>query len=142
MVNSRSHYVLLDTDVWSAVFGHARSIAPELPGRWKSALTAKSALIATQTRAEIISGTRRLGERRAESILRSLETLDVVPVTEEIVQAYATLGHEAKQVGHPIHEKIHTGDRWIAATAIALGISLFSADRMFTGAPRLTLFSA
>lgn len=36
----------------------------------------------------------------------------------------------------------HDGDRWIAATAIRLGVPLASHDRLFNGAPGLRLITA
>jgi len=41
--------------------------------------------------------------------------------------------------GHALGQKEHTADRWIAATAIRLGIPLVSNDRIFAGAPGLQL---
>jgi predicted nucleic acid-binding protein len=55
------------------------------------------------------------------------------------LNAYVTLSVESRANGHPIHQAIHAADRWIAATAIALGAPLLTADKMFDGAPGLTL---
>jgi predicted nucleic acid-binding protein len=41
--------------------------------------------------------------------------------------------------GHPLGSKVHDGDRWIAATAIRLGLPLASHDAVFNGAPGLEL---
>ncbi len=37
---------------------------------------------------------------------------------------------------------LHDGDRWVAATAIRLGVPLVSHDRLFTEAPGLQLITA
>jgi predicted nucleic acid-binding protein len=44
-------------------------------------------------------------------------------------------------VGHALGQREHTADRWIAATAIRLGIPLVSNDRIFHGAPGVNLES-
>lgn len=41
--------------------------------------------------------------------------------------------------GHALQQKQHTGERRVAATAIAIGAPLFSADGIYRGAPSLTL---
>lgn len=38
--------------------------------------------------------------------------------------------------------RVHDGDRWIAATAIRLGLPLVSDDRIFHGAPCVQLVTA
>jgi len=47
-----------------------------------------------------------------------------------------------QQIGHALGGKVHDGDRWIAATAIHLGLPLVPEDRAFHGAPRLELLTA
>ncbi|EUA41507.1 hypothetical protein I553_3398 [Mycobacterium xenopi 4042] len=42
------------------------------------------------------------------------------------------------QVGHALGNKLHDGDRWIAAAAIRLGIPLVSHNGLFDGAPVLS----
>ena len=43
--------------------------------------------------------------------------------------------------GHALAQREHNADRWIAATAIRLGIPLVSNDQIFQGVPGLTLES-
>lgn len=54
---------------------------------------------------------------------------------------YAQLRADCEAAGHALGQKEHTADRWIAATAIRLGIPLVSNDRIFRGAPILKLES-
>lgn len=42
-------------------------------------------------------------------------------------------------MGHALHAKDHTGDRWIAATAIRWGLPLLSGDGIYRRAPGLNL---
>ena len=45
----------------------------------------------------------------------------------------------AKQNGHAIHQKIHTADRWVAATALAYGLELAATDGIYDGIAGLSL---
>jgi hypothetical protein len=47
-----------------------------------------------------------------------------------------------QQAGHALGDKLHDGDRWIAATAIRLGVPLASHDRLFNAAPGLQIMTA
>ena len=42
-----------------------------------------------------------------------------------------------RQAGHALGEKLHDGDRWIAATAIRIENPFVSHDGIFTEAPGL-----
>ena len=109
---------------------------------WRSYLSGRVPVIATQTRAEVLTGLSALGDRRRQAILKALDAARTAPVSDAVVGAYATLAAAAKAQAHPIHQPIHTADRWIAATAIALGSPLLTADKMFRGAPGLLLAGA
>ncbi|MDQ6838867.1 MAG: hypothetical protein M3137_11180 [Actinomycetota bacterium] len=47
-----------------------------------------------------------------------------------------------RPAGHALGDKIHDGDRWIAATAIHLDVPLVAHDRIFKGAPGLRMETA
>ncbi|MEK8069657.1 PIN domain-containing protein [Rhodococcoides navarretei] len=55
------------------------------------------------------------------------------------MDAYASLTAACRRVGHALHDKIHTGDRWIAACAISKEVPLLSLDGIYAGAPDLAL---
>jgi len=136
-IYSSSTPIVLDTDVWSCLFGNSRSHSWEQIDHWRESLRGNVAVIAIQTRAEVLVGLANLGDRRAEPIRTALDSLPTYPITETVIQAYVRLTQRSKQVGHPLHQKIHTGDRWIAATALALGSPLLTGDQMYRGAPGL-----
>jgi hypothetical protein len=47
--------------------------------------------------------------------------------------------HEYTITGHPLGQKHHEADRWIAATARWLGVPLIAHDAVFGGAPGVTV---
>jgi predicted nucleic acid-binding protein len=54
----------------------------------------------------------------------------------------AVAGFERILAVPPLGQREHNADRWIAATAIRLGVPLVSNDAIFHGMPGLTLESA
>lgn len=135
--------VLIDTDVFSALY-----VAPEqaekrgLPvAEWRDLLAGKHVFISFQTRAEVLAGLRvsNWGERRLTAARMKLDTAHTVGVDEQVIDAFAGLTAECRRTGHGLHHKIHTGDRWVAATAMAKGLPLLAGDRIYRAAPGLTL---
>jgi hypothetical protein len=58
---------------------------------------------------------------------------------DEMITECANLRLQCQQVGHALGDKLHDGDRWIASTALRLGLPLVSHDGLFDGAPALEL---
>lgn len=139
-----SRAVLLDTDVFSAVFVTPREKA-ERQGHpvetWSELLVGRRALISFQTRAEIIGGVlvARWGERRLATVRELLDATPTVDVDHEVVEAFALLTAACSAAGHGLAAKVHTGDRWVAACAIAKGLPLLAGDGIYANAPGLTL---
>jgi predicted nucleic acid-binding protein len=101
-------------------------------------------ILALQTIAELRAGAREAGwgEFRLRKPRRSLATFDVVLPVDTTADSYAELRTSCRQTGHPLHQKNHCGDLWIAATAVRLGIPVVSHDAVFKGVPGLMLISA
>lgn len=59
----------------------------------------------------------------------------------DVVAAYAELFAECRLSGHALHAKQHTGDRWIAACAIAKSTDLLAGDGIYHGAPGVALLA-
>jgi predicted nucleic acid-binding protein len=137
-----AQYVLLDTDVWSMVYARAPRKRDERAAAWTTQLQGRTVVIATQSRAEVLSGlaTSDIGERRRSAIVAQLDATPTVPVTEDVVVAYADLTGDCRRAGHALQQKQHTGDRWVAATAIATGIPLLAGDAIYLGAPGVPIF--
>ncbi|WP_454859981.1 PIN domain-containing protein [Promicromonospora soli] len=139
-----AQYVLLDTDVWSMVYVRAARKRDDRAVSWTTQLQGMTVVISTQSRAEVLSGlaTSDFGERRREAIVAQLNATPTVPVTEDVVVAYADLTGDCRRAGHALQQKQHTGDRWVAATAIATGIPLLAGDAIYEGAPGVPIFGA
>ncbi|WP_125773834.1 PIN domain-containing protein [Antribacter gilvus] len=138
---SDARIVILDTDVWSHIF--VRKQKSDETEKWREALTGRTVVIATQTRAEVLYGllSSNWGESRRAVVQDVLDRTATVPVTNDVVVAYANLASDSRRGGHGLASKVHTGDRWVAATAIALGAPLLAADKIYRGAPGLDLLS-
>jgi len=136
-------WVLLDTDVWSWLYGRKKRTHPEAT-RWRAALTGRSIVISTQTRAEVLTWLAQgeLGPERAGAIEGQLNRTRTVPVTEDVVRAYARLTAECRRRALGLHDKKHTGDRWVAATAIAIDAPLLTLDGIFHNAPGLQVLAS
>jgi predicted nucleic acid-binding protein len=71
------------------------------------------------------------GELRTRGLERSLSQVVVVQPDDELIRACASLRARCELGGHPLGQKVHEADRWIAATALRLGLELVSNDAVF-----------
>jgi hypothetical protein len=60
-------------------------------------------------------------------------------VTDGLVSRVAELRAQCRLIGHPLHEKIHTHDLWIAASAVYLDLPIVATDAIFAGVPGLSV---
>ncbi len=63
------------------------------------------------------------GQRRRRLDTR-LAVAEVVWAGSELVEAYVSLRHGCSASGHPLAQKVHEADHWIAATARWLDVPL------------------
>jgi predicted nucleic acid-binding protein len=135
--------VVLDTDVWSALFASARTRHPDADS-WRALLLGRTVVIAEQTRAEVIGGllSAGLGPTRAQRTLDQLANTQTVPVDNDLARVCGELYAACRAIGHALHAKDHTGDRWVAATAIHTGLPLLANDGIYRGVPGLVRLSA
>lgn len=133
--------VLLDTDVWSQLYLHAKRGDERVP-RWREQLTGSTVAISGQTRAEALAGLL-LSNWRDAKLADSRAQLDrtaTIPLDEAVIEKYAELKSQSQKIGHALAQKGHSADRWIAATAVAHGLPPLSGDGVFVGVPGLQLF--
>lgn len=71
------------------------------------------------------------GEVRQRGLERVLARLVVVQPDDELMRTCAELRADCVTRGHALGDKVHEADRWVAATAIALGVELVSRDDVF-----------
>jgi predicted nucleic acid-binding protein len=129
--------ILIDTDVFSADLVPGSRLAE----RYAPLITGRPAFISFQTAAELRYGAirRGWGQPRILRMEATIERVEVVHSGPELVAVYAQLRADCVAAGHALGQKEHTADRWIAATAIRLGVPLVSNDGVFRGAPGLQL---
>jgi predicted nucleic acid-binding protein len=129
--------VVIDTDVFSADLVPGSRLAE----RYAPVITGRPAFISFQTVAELRYGAirRGWGDARMLKLEAKVRRVEIVHSGPELVAIYAQLRADCEAAGHALGQKAHTADRWIAATAIRLGIPLVSNDGIFRDAPGLDL---
>lgn len=132
--------VVIDTDVYSVLFTRRRRDEARRH-EWATRLTGSRVVISFQARAEVLAGALAAGwgDRTLRDLRRQLDDVPTVHESLAVTDNYATLTAACKNAGHPLHGKVHTGDRWIAACAITLGLKLFAGDKIYASAPGLSL---
>jgi predicted nucleic acid-binding protein len=137
--------VLLDTDAFSALYISAETTVRKqgFPlDEWRAALTGCRIVISFQTHAEVLAGALGAGwdERKMAAVRDKLDQTPTVQLDQEVFDAFVELTVASRADGAAIGQKIHTADRWIAASAIAKGFLVLSRDRGYASAPGLQLF--
>jgi tRNA(fMet)-specific endonuclease VapC len=132
--------IVIDTDVFGA------DIVPgsRLSALYEPIIVGRPAFICFQTAAELRYGALRRGwgevrMRKLEARINEAETVHSGP---ELVLAYARLRVDCERIGHALHQRDHDADRWVAATALRLGIPLVSHDGIFKDVPGLLFETA
>lgn len=140
---SGSRSALLDTDAFSLLFVTPPKTGPrrELADEFRNRLAGRRALICFQTEAEVRYGARLAGwgERRLHLLDDVLSSTPRASLTPPVLNAYVDLRVACAQEGHALQAKVHEADRWVAATAIALGVPLLALDGVYQRAPLLDL---
>lgn len=133
---------VVDTDVFSHLYVLRNSADPRVPG-WRELLTGRRVLISFQTRTEVLAGAlaNQWGDRRLADLRAVLDRTPTIRADNEVVDAHATLFAECRRMGHALHDKQHTADRWIAACAMSKGADLLAGDGIYEGAPGLSLLA-
>lgn len=65
----------------------------------------------------------------------------MAPYDDRLATVQAELKFNCRQAGHPLFQKIHDSDRWIAATAVRFGLPLVAHDGIFKDVPGLVLIT-
>jgi predicted nucleic acid-binding protein len=123
----------IDTDVFSADLVPGSRLAE----RDASLITGRPPFISFQTVAELRYGAirRAWGHARMLRLEAKVQRVEVVYSGPDLVAEYAQLRAGCEAAGHALAQKAHTADRWIAGTAIRLGLPLVSNDGIFRAHP-------
>ncbi len=132
--------VVIDTDVYGAQFVPGSALAD----RYEPIIVGRPAFISFQTAAELRYGAllRNWGEHRMRQLEARIAAAEIIHSGPDLVGVCARLRVECEQAGHALSQRVHDADRWVAATAIRLGIPLVSNDGVFRDAPGLVLEAA
>lgn len=132
--------IVIDTDVFGA------NIVPgsRLSTLYEPITVGRPAFICFQTAAELRYGALRRvwGEVRMRKLEARINEAETVHSGPQLVLTYAKLRVDCERIGHALHQREHNADRWIAATAIRLGVPLVSNDGIFKNVPGLLLETA
>lgn len=123
----------------TSVFGADLVPGSELSDLYEPILRGRPVFISFQTVAELRYGARRWqwGDLRLRQLEARIGQAQIVYPGPELIDAHVDLRVACAKAGHALADRIHDADRWIAATAIRLGVALVTHDRVFLGAPEL-----
>lgn len=129
--------VVVDTDVYSARLIPNSPLAP----RYEPLLAGRVEFLSFQTVAELRYGAllRGWGSTRLRRLETAIASAEVVQTGPDLIRTYVELRVACERIGHGLCQREHDADRWIAATALRLGLPLVSNDRIFERAPGLVL---
>ncbi len=134
---------VVDTDVFSTLYFDPNGAAQRgLPvDAWRDMLIGVRVVISFQTRAEVLAGLlgSNWGERKLADARLKLDAAPTIPADRQVIDVFAELTANCRRSGHALHDKIHTGDRWVAACAVAKDLPLLSRDGIYRDAPGVRL---
>lgn len=122
--------VVIDTMVLTALLdSRPTSLGPE----YRKLIGPAPTVVSFVTMAEIRYGALKAGwgYLRRRRLERDLTCFVAIKPDDHLIDICARLRHSCEVRGHPLGQKIHEADRWIAATALALEIRLVSDDGVF-----------
>jgi predicted nucleic acid-binding protein len=136
-MTERAALACVDTGVLTA----ALRPGSELDHRYRRHLVGRTLVISTQVVAEARYGAFRAGwgTRRIVQLERLLHRAIAIVPNDSLATEYARLKVACEQVGHALHQKVHAGDLWIAATALHRGLPLITDDSVFENCPGLAV---
>jgi len=128
--------VVVDTNVFGAGLLQRTAGLADL---YRTVLAGRPAVISFQTVAELHYGARRRrwGRSRMLRLEARIASAEVVWAGPDLLGTYVDLRVACEQAGHALGQRGHDTDRWIAATAVHLGVPLVSHDGVFRGVPGL-----
>ncbi len=131
--------VVVDTMVVSSLVNAHRKPGPA--AEYRTLIAGRRTVVSFVTVTEMRYGALKAGwgELRRRGLERDLARLVVVQPDDQLMQTCAELRVRCEQAGHGLADKVHEADRWVAATAIRLGVDLVSDDGVFQEVPGLVV---
>lgn len=141
MTNRATPAVVVDTMAVSALVNATRQ--PEPAAAYAAVIAGRPIVISFATVTELRHGALKAGwgELRRRALERDLARFIVVQPDDRLMSVCADLRAACETRGHPLGQKLHEADRWIAATAIRLDLELVSDDAVFQNVPSLSVRS-
>ena len=129
--------IVVDTGIFSASISRRRRQRFEA----EIALMARNQILAATTVSDLLYGALVAGwsEVRRERLEEAIQATTVVPVSNKLLTTTAELRFACRRAGHPLHDRTHANDLWIAASAVQINAPLLTGDSVFNDAPGLTL---
>jgi predicted nucleic acid-binding protein len=131
---------VIDTDVYGA------ELVPssKLGSLYQAIIVGRPAFISFQTAAELRYGAmlRNWVDARMRQLESRIAAAETVHTGPELISVYARLRVDCQRVGHALAQREHNADRWVAATAVRLGVPLESNDGIFENVPGLLFETA
>lgn len=130
--------LVVDTGVFSAGL---RSQPPAGYGPVLTKMVGQQIFLAVHTVAELRFGAlaAEWGEARRGRLEGAIAAGTVVPVSDALLHRVARLRLQCRKDGHPLADRVHTADLWIAASALHIGAAVLTLDQVFGGVPDLVL---
>ena len=140
-MSGTSDAVVVDTKVVSSLVNSARD--PDRSAAYRSVIAGRPVMVAFVTVTELRYGALKAGwgEFRRRGLERDLSRLTVVQPDDRLMTVCAELRAERERHGHSLGQKIHEADRWVAATALRMGLPLVSDDAIFVDVPDLVVLA-
>ncbi len=132
--------VVLDTGIFAAELVRSGAVLAEL---YRPVLEGRPFVITSTTVAEVRFGAELAGwgSARHARLEQRIARSRIVWPGPELIDVYVKLRVQCIRSGHPLGQKLHEADRWIAATAMWLGVPLVAHDRIFTDVAGLDLLT-
>lgn len=78
------------------------------------------------------------GSSRNARLEQAIDATTVIPVSDGLLTAVAEVRLACRRAGHPLADRVHANDLWVAASTIHIAASLLTADNVFDETPGLT----
>lgn len=131
---------VVDTSVFGAQLAPARI---DMARQYEPLIRGRPVHISYVTVTELGFGARWAGwgPARLQRLDAHIASADVVWPGPSLVESYIDLRHQCTAIGHGLSQKEHEADRWVAATALWLGLPLVAHDGIFRDVPGLRLLT-